>query len=85
MENVIQLWENVFAILDIVEKIVKVKKNGDFKKLDLNSTFFDWLLQNSEILCLDPNCSYNGKCDTTLGKCNCNSGYSGVNCEGMHM
>ena len=42
-------------------------------------------MQNSEILCLDPNCSYNGKCDTTLGKCNCNSGYSGVNCEGMHM
>ena len=26
MEFVIQLWENVFAILDIVEKIVKVNK-----------------------------------------------------------
>ena len=42
-------------------------------------------MQNSEILCLDPNCSYNGKCDTTLGKCVCNSGFSGVNCEGMYM
>ena len=41
-------------------------------------------MQNSEILCVDPNCSYHGKCDTIKGKCICNSGYSGKNCEGMY-
>ena len=39
-------------------------------------------MKNLEILCPDPNCSYHGKCDTTMGKCICNSGYSGENCEG---
>ena len=39
-------------------------------------------MKNSEILCPEPNCSYHGKCDTIKGKCICNSGYSGENCEG---
>ena len=84
-ENVIQQMGNVFAILDIVEKIVKVKKNWNFLKIDryLNSKYiFVKLLQNSEILCSDPNCSNNGKCDTTEGKCICDSGYSGERCKG---
>ena len=69
-------------ILDIVEKIVKVKKKF-FKNWYLNSKYiFVKLLQNSEILCSDPNCSYNGKCDTTEGKCICDSGYSGERCKG---
>ena len=84
--------ENVIAILDTVEKIVKVR-NPKFQFYILSFyvrrtyvvlllIFFIKPLKNSEILCSDPNCSYHGKCDTTKGKCICNSGYSGENCEG---
>ena len=61
---------------------MKVNKINYFLKNQYLVRIFVKSLQNLEILCVDPNCSYHGKCDTIKGKCICNSGYSGENCEG---
>ncbi|KAK5578376.1 hypothetical protein RB653_008046 [Dictyostelium firmibasis] len=81
---------NILASDKIINCTLLTKPNNGYQNVFINQNSIEWIGKNmfkyqediKTILCYQ-NCSGNGKCNTTIGSCTCNQGYSGFDCSSL--